>query len=243
MRMKSRHWRATALSSRTHSPNLARRSGWAFIAASLIAAIPQSALAADASRDIVDYFRIYYARQVSNSSALQFISDAASAHTSADQLLNPAPSHAVIVDRKNGYLQIDDSSGLDQILTMALYRKPDGSALIVVGTSDCDDACDFSVQFFGPAGDGLRAVDSARVLPAVSASQFIKAGHPMPKAVAGIEPKIDYVPARAGTDLALKPWYGYEAEAQMDAATRSAIQNLTLRWDRNKGVFATAPVR
>ena len=59
----------------------------------------------------------------------------------------------------------------------------------------------------------------------------------MPKALALIDPKIDYLPARVGTALTLKPWYGYETEEQMDAATRSAIQNVELRWDRDKGIF------
>jgi hypothetical protein len=33
---------------------------------------------------------------------------------------------------------------------------------------------------------------------------------------------------------------GYEAEEQMNAATRGAIQDVTLRWDRNRGVFVAA---
>jgi hypothetical protein len=59
----------------------------------------------------------------------------------------------------------------------------------------------------------------------------------MPKALALIDPKIDYVPARVGTALTLRPSYGYEAEEQMDAATRSAIQSVELQWDHNQGIF------
>jgi amidase len=47
-------------------------------------------------------------------------------------------------------------------------------------------------------------------------------------------------PLAFGATLTLKPWYGYEAEEQMNAATRGAIQDVTLRWDRNRGVFVAA---
>ncbi len=218
----------------------------AIIVSGLIAfaTLSQIALAADSKADIADYFKLYYEQQVLTAPAatvLEFLHDAAAAHQDSDQVLKPGAARAVIVDRRNGYLQIDDSSNTDQILTMALYRKADGSALIVVGTSDCADACDFTAQFFMPAGGDLKAVPRARVVPEIAPAQFIKPGRPMPKGLAEIEPKINYVPARIGTALTLKPWYGYEAEEQMDAATRSSIQDVELRWDRRKGIFAAIP--
>jgi hypothetical protein len=149
----------------------------------------------------------------------------------------------VIVDRHNGYLRINDGSGTDQIMTMAFYSMSNGSRLIVVGTSDCADACIFAVRLFSPDGKWLRPLPNEPVLPAVSASQFIRAGLPMPKALAGLQPKINYVPARVGTTLTLKPWYGYEVEEQMDAATRGAIQDVELRWDRKKGTFDNPSLR
>ncbi len=50
-------------------------------------------------------------------------------------------------------------------------------------------------------------------------------------------PTFNYVPARVGTALTLKPWYGYEAEEGMDAATRGAIKEVELKWERAQGVF------
>jgi len=51
---------------------------------------------------------------------------------------------------------------------------------------------------------------------------------------------LNCVPARIGATLNFKPWYGCEGEEQMNAATRGAIQDLTLRWDRNREVFVAA---
>ena len=45
------------------------------------------------------------------------------------------------------------------------------------------------------------------------------------------------MPARVGTSLTLKPWYGYEVEEQMDKKTRAAIQDVVLNWDRISGRF------
>jgi hypothetical protein len=143
----------------------------------------------------------------------------------------------VILDRRNGYLQINGNSGTDQTLTMAFYTRADGQRLIVAGSSDCADGCDFAVQFFVPDGNQLKPVPSRSMLPVISPSQFIKSGRQMPKALALIDPKINYLPARVGTALTLKPWYGYEAQEQMDAATRSATQSVELNWDRNQGIF------
>jgi hypothetical protein len=183
---------------------------------------------------IVDYFKLYYA---AGPSAPEFLHDAAADHESVDQVLRPGASRMVTVDRRNGYLRIADSSDTDQVLTMALYTRADGTALMVVGSSDCADACDFAAQFLIPSGGVLRAIPRASVIPPVGAAQFIKRGHPMPKALAGNEPKVNYVPARVGTGLTLKPWYGYETEEQMDPATRGAIRDVVLYWDRAQGVF------
>jgi hypothetical protein len=213
----------------------------------VMAALPVIALAASPPADIVDYFKMYYGQQVAksgNAEPLEFLRDAAGNHASAGQVLKPGASRSVIVDRRNGYLQIADGSNTDQVLTMAIYSKADGERLIVAGTSDCADACDFTVGFFVPDDSGLKAVPSRPVIPAISPAEFIRAAHPMPKALIGLEPKINYVPARVGTALTLKPWYGYEVEEVMDAATRGAIQNVELRWDRRKGEFViskTAP--
>jgi hypothetical protein len=206
----------------------------------VMAALPVIASAANPPADIVDYFKMYYGGQVAksrNGEPLEFLRDAAGNHASAGQVLKPGASRSVIVDRRNGYLQIADGSNTDQVLTMAVYSKADGDRLIVAGTSDCADACDFTVEFFVPDNSGLKAVPSRPVIPTISPAEFIKAGHAMPKALVGLEPKINYVPARVGTALTLKPWYGYEVEEVMDAATRGAIQNVELRWDRGKGVF------
>ncbi len=152
-------------------------------------------------------------------------------------MLKPGATRAVIVDRRNGYLRISDSSGTDQELTMAFYTMAGGRRLVVVGSSDCADGCNFLVQFFSADGGGLKPVPRQSVMPAVGPSDFIKAGHPIPKALVGLEPKINYVPARVGTALTLKPWYGYEVEEGMDAATRGAIQDVELKWERAQGVF------
>jgi hypothetical protein len=206
----------------------------------LVAALPQIAQAGATRADILDYFALYYQQQVvkgADVSALEFLRNAAAQHASNEQVLKPSVSRSVTVDRRNGYLQIDGNSGTDQTLTMALYGKADGTRLVVAGSSDCADACVFSVEFFVPDGNQLKPVPSRSILPAISSPQFIKSGRQMPKALALIDPKIDYVPARVGTALTLRPSYGYEAEEQMDAATRSAIQSVELQWDHNQGIF------
>ncbi|HEY4894187.1 MAG TPA: hypothetical protein VII10_20900, partial [Reyranella sp.] len=107
-----------------------------------------------AAADIADYFRLYYAQHVAPSAQppLDFLTG------SAEQVLTASAARTVIVDRSNGYLQISDGSRTDQVLTMAVYRKADGSQLLVVGTSDCADACIFSVGFYAIAGDHLQTL-------------------------------------------------------------------------------------
>jgi hypothetical protein len=63
----------------------------------------------------------------------------------------------------------------------------------------------------------------------------------MPNRLKSIAPSIDYLPARVGTTLTLKPWYGYEAEEQMSATERSAIRSVVLHWDRARGRFVMQP--
>ena len=152
-------------------------------------------------------------------------------------MLKPGATRAVIVDRRNGYLGISDSSGTDQELTMAFYTMAGGWRLVVVGRSDCADGCNFLAQFFSADGGGLKPVPRQSVMPAVGPSDFIRADHPIPKALVGLELKINYVPARVGTALTLQPWYGYEVEEGMDAATRGAIQDVELKWERAQGMF------
>ena len=48
----------------------------------------------------------------------------------------------------------------------------------------------------------------------------------MPDRLKSIVPSIDYLPARQGTTLTLKPWYGYEAEEQMRGVERNAIKRV-----------------
>ena len=83
----------------------------------------------------------------------------------------------------------------------------------------------------------LLPVSSNTVFPPIGPKQFIKPGLAMPQRLASLTPAINYVPARVGTTLTLKPWYGYEAEEQMDRATRSAIRDVVLDWDARQGRF------
>jgi hypothetical protein len=62
----------------------------------------------------------------------------------------------------------------------------------------------------------------------------------MPKALAAAAPSINYLPARVGTTLTLKSWYGYGVEEQMDDGTRAAIRNVVLDWDAKQGRFVQA---
>ena len=64
-------------------------------------------------------------------------------------------------------------------------------------------------------------------------AQLVKTGQAGP----GNKPDINYEPARVGTSLVAKPWYGYEVEMQMDTKTRAAIQDVVLTWDRASGRF------
>jgi hypothetical protein len=179
--------------------------------------------------DIADYFG-YYMQTVQLSakrSVLDFLQD------DGENALKASPSREVTIDRANGYLQISDSAGTDQVLTMAVYRKADGSPFVVVGASNCADGCTFSVQFCDVVGDHLSSVPRDSVIPAIEPVRFIKPGMAGPTN----EPKVNYVPARVGTTLTLKPWYGYEVEEQMKKPTRAAIQDVVLTWDPTSGRF------
>jgi len=190
------------------------------------------------------YFAGYYRQQVVGQAyrgPLEFLQDAAAAHKGADEVLRPTKSRLVLIDASNGYLRIDDSAGTDQVLTMAVYRRADGGRLLVAGSSNCADACDLSVEFFAPDAGRLDPVKSDAVLPRIESQQFIKPGHRMPDRLKSIVPSIDYLPARQGTTLTLKPWYGYEAEEQMRDVERNAIRSIVLNWDRNGGRFVMRP--
>jgi hypothetical protein len=202
----------------------------------LLLAVP----AAAAGGDIAGFFAMYYEQQIAGAvykGPLDFLRDAAARHAGSDKVLQSDASHAVTVDRANGYLQISDSAGTDQVLTMALYRKSDGGLVLAVGSSNCADACTFVVEFFAASGDRLLPLARDTIVPAIEPAQFLKPGQAVPKMLASRSPSINYVPARIGTTLTLKPWYGYEIEAQMDEATRRAIRDVALAWDRTQGRF------
>jgi hypothetical protein len=214
----------------------------ALLVAAMLGMFFAGTAAADAENSISDYFRMYYAQQVAGGAyqgPLDFLKDAGG----VDKALQPSASRRVTVDRANGYLQIDDSAGTDQTLTMAVYRKADGATLLVAGSSNCADACDFSVEFFLAGADGLRPVPRDDVVPAIDAKQFIKPGQPMPAALASVAPSVNYLPARIGTALTLAPWYGYEVEEQMSSVTRSVIRNVVLDWDARQGRFVVPNAR
>jgi len=180
--------------------------------------------------DIADYFRLYYAQYVAPNPSSPPLD---SLTGSAEQALAANAARTVIVDRANGYLRIDDDSRTEQVLTMAVYLKADGNQLLVVGTSDCADACIFSVGFYAISGNLLQAIASDAIVPTIDPARFIRTGQAGPKN----EPTINYVPARVGTSLTLKPWYGYEVEETMNKATRASIRDVVLTWDRTSGRF------
>jgi len=194
----------------------------------------------DAAEDIVGYFKQYYQQEVAGTSykgPLDFLGNAATQHLSADQVLKTSNSRAVIEDLRNGYLQISDSSDTDETLTMAIYRKADGSPLIVVGSSDCADGCSFAVEFFGVSGDRLMPIPKNAVVPEITAADFVKPGRQTPPHFASFTPDMNYIPARIATSLTVSPWYGYEAEEQTDQKARSAIRDVVLSWDKSQGRF------
>jgi hypothetical protein len=199
---------------------------------------------ATAGEDMAMYFQSYYRQQIAGATyhgPLAFLQDAAAAHKGANEVLRPTSSRSVLIDASNGYLRIDDSAGTDQVLTMAVYRRADGGRLLVVDSSNCADACELSVEFFAPVAGRLESVNRDAVLPRIEPQQFVQPGHRMPDRLKSIAPSIDYLPARQGTTLTLKPWYGYEAEEQMSATERSAIRSIVLQWDRERGHFVTQP--
>jgi len=199
---------------------------------------------AKVGEDIAGYFESYYRQEVVGGTyrgPLDFLRDAAAAHVTADRMLHPTETRSVLIDRRNGYLRIDDGAGTDQVLTMAVYRRSGGGRLLVVGSSNCADGCGLSVEFFTPGADRLNPVARDAVLPQIEPRQFVKAGHRMPDRLKSIVPSIGYVPARRGTTLTLKPWYGYEAEEQMRSAERAAVRSLVLHWDRERGRFVMRP--
>ena len=209
----------------------------------VLAVVFGAATPAPANEDIAGYFRMYYVQQTAGGSyhgPLDFLSEAAAAHADASVLLKAGSSRSVTVDRGHGYLRIDDGSATEQVLTMAVYGKTDGNRLLIVGSSNCADGCNFSVELFAASADRLQPVPRNEVIPEIGARQFIKPGRPVPRELAAISPSIDYLPARMGTTLTLKPWYGYELEEQMSRATRAAIRNVVLDWDAKQGRFVTA---
>jgi hypothetical protein len=180
--------------------------------------------------DIVDDFKLYYRQQVQEKTyvgVLDFLLNG-----KADPLA-AAPSRKVTIDRANGYLQIADNAGQDQVLTMAIYRQADGQELLVIGSSNCADACNFSVELFRPSGGRLASVAPESAIPKIDPVRFFKPGQVGPANT----PTMNYVPARIGTGLTVKPWYGYEVEAQMPDKTRAALQDVVLTWDRANGRF------
>ncbi len=209
----------------------------------LVVALCCATSGAFADRGIAEYFGIYYRQEITGGAyqgPLDFLRDAAAKHNTAETVLKPSQSRIVTIDRPNGYLRIDDSSNTDQTLTMAVYLKTDGTPILVAGSANCADGCTFAVQFYSAAADRLQPLPASGIVPAIEPRRFIRPGHDMPKALASITPKINYVPARVGTTLTLTPWYGYEAEEQMDKATRAAIRNLVLNWDGKQGRFVEA---
>jgi hypothetical protein len=195
---------------------------------------------AEAAEDIVGYFKQYYQQQVAGASyqgPLDFLRQAAAQRVSAEQVLKTSKTRAVIEDRRNGYLQISDGSDTDETLTMAIYRKADGSPLIVVGSSDCADGCSFAVEFFGVSGDHLTPIQPSALVPAIGPTEFIKPGRQTPKHFVSITPELNYLPARIGTSLTVSPWYGYEAEEQTDQKERSAVRDVVLSWEKSQGRF------
>jgi hypothetical protein len=160
--------------------------GGAVTMLAVLAMLPAVASAGATPADIVDYFRVYYQTQVANApefAALDFLRSAAANHVAVTDVLKPGATRAVVVDRRNGYLRISDSSATDQELTMAFYTTAGGRRLVVVGGSACADGCDFLMQFFSADGGGLKPVPRQSVMPPVGPSDFIKAGHPIPKAL------------------------------------------------------------
>jgi hypothetical protein len=193
-----------------------------------------------AGEDMAGYFGTYYRQQVVGGTypgPLDFLQDSAAAHRGASEVLRRTTSRSVLIDSANGYLRIDDSAGTDQVLIMAVYRRTDGGRLLVVDSSNCADGCEFSVEFFAPSAGRLDGVAHVAVLPQIEPQQFVRPSHRMPDRLKSIVPKIDYLPARQGTTLTLKPWYGYEAEEQMRDTERSAIRSIVLQWDRGRGRF------
>jgi hypothetical protein len=199
---------------------------------------------AAAGEDMASYFASYYRQQVAARAyrgPLEFLQDAAAAHKGADEVLRATKSRLVLIDSPNGYLRIDDSAGTDQVLIMAVYRRADGGRLLIADSSSCADACDLSVEFFTPVAGRLDPVKSDAVLPRIEPQQFVKPGHEMPGRLKSVDPSIDYLPARQGTTLTLKPWYGYETEEQMRGTERNAIRSIVLYWDRERGHFVMRP--
>ncbi len=194
-----------------------------------------------ADAGMTDYFRLYYEQLVAGGryqGPLPFLQTASASSLDVPAVLKTGQSRKITIDPGNGSLQIKDSSDTDQELTMALYRKADRGLLLVVGSSECDDACEFSVEIFNPSGDHLQPVALEDVIPTIDPKEFIKPGHPMPPRLASLRPSINYVPARVGTTLTLTPWYGYEVEESMNAATRASIRRtLVLNWDAKRGRF------
>jgi hypothetical protein len=184
----------------------------------LLWAVPASAA------DIVDQFKAYLSTYKGDFEFLQ---------AGADKALVASKMREVTVDRPNGYLRIYDGAGTDRILTMADYRKADGGEVLVVGTSDCADGCDFTIEFFAVAANDLKPLATETMVPTIAPSRFIKPGRTGPTN----EPKINYVPARVGTSLTVKPWYGYEVEEQMPKPVRESLQDVVLDWDRAQGRF------
>ena len=130
-----------------------------------------------AATDIVTCFGLYYQQEIiatSYQGPLDFLRD--SHHATAQEVLKASATRAVIADQRNGYLQIDDSSGTDQVLTMAIYRKADGSSVLVVGSSNCADACTFAVQFFSISDWHLVEIAPDAIVPSIAPAQFIKPG-------------------------------------------------------------------
>ncbi len=90
------------------------------------------------------------------------------------------------VDIRNGYICITDEgtgAGIEK-LTVVLYRKSDGSALIAVSHSVFDITADCSVKFLEYKNDNWEVVND-NILPPISYNMFMNDNYLIPDTLEG----------------------------------------------------------
>lgn len=160
---------------------------------------------------------------------------------------------SLIQDQHNGYLALQ-TQNKDTVFSMALFRKSNGGAILMVSNKQYDFACDqFQTFILEPMGNHWNEI-SQSILPKISVELFFASNQSAEdKNLALLLSKnktfysIELRPPRQGTQVEL---HFHQCDAEIEnqinkANVQKALgkfishfkKNLFLKWDKNSGRF------